>query len=542
VYPHNFPSLVEGELLPLVFIGAGLSWPRIGPARELANRIAAKVTLKCLGATACDPKDMADCLYCVTQARLTILESAANSTMHPRLRLAEELGVLDDPIWQGQVDLPSSRNYPRHRVMARLVADRRVEAIVCLNWDCFLEAALDAIGLRLDGQKDERPGPIQSYVVVIGDSIHPPSSEGTFRLIKPHGCARNLEKCRINSPMKAPIFKVTQADLSDLQQSVKNETKDVTDEIRLAWKGRPIATLGWSSGEKYLLELAAANKSYSPSSIEDVLSVVSKEWSHEELALYQGSTKEKSYFEISGDSGLKGTDRLTLWVYGRFALRHLQLHASDPAVITPLGDLVTELKVFTPDHLVSRFCDDFLPTWCRLCWRLGAITYFDAKKEILSPTLIPMVPRDWHVPFGTHQGDGPSARRDLQSGSRLLIALAKAEGLAWDFSPFSGGLWNEQQCMLVIPIPAFSALDTTTPSGIQPMIAEFRRSNDFCRIRVIRLLALTADGVKLSPTDQARLQNFYSPLIAGILRTLRFSVDENGSPKTFELIELDSLG
>ena len=127
----------------------------------------------------------------LAEAVLNSLISGGRSDSESRLWLADELGMLDDRRWFGETGLSLSGNTPRHRAIARFAVEDRLKAIVSLNWDTLLEAALDSVGLA-EGVTPPRPWRVTARVSAI-DDIHMPhlGYANIFPVIKPHGCGRS---------------------------------------------------------------------------------------------------------------------------------------------------------------------------------------------------------------------------------------------------------------------------------------------------------------------------------------------------------------
>lgn len=221
--PHHFPSLVEGPVQAVIIVGAGFSDPDVPIVSLLKDKLA------------CVANDLGvvlnDDFHVLAESILDKLSNNGKSDSESRLWLAESLGLLNDRRWFGEIGLPLSGNTPRHRAIARFAVEKRLRAIISLNWDALLETALESVGLA-NGAKVPRPWDVTAHASVVEDSHLPSlSSVHVFPVIKPHGCVRDLEKVkrkfRLNGSVLSVVFKVTQSDLKDLPNVQRSVDKKV---------------------------------------------------------------------------------------------------------------------------------------------------------------------------------------------------------------------------------------------------------------------------------------------------------------------------
>jgi hypothetical protein len=545
-YPHHFPSLIKDvKRSPILIIGAGLSRPMLGSTEELAETLAQKLT----SPPACkahavgkvcpyEGKPTGNCLYCVAEARLSELEKN-NGNCHPLFRLAEELGLFELQTWHGDADLLLGRNYAKHRAIARLAADGRFNTIVCLNWDCFLEAALDAVGLVRNRVNEDHPGKIGGFAVIVGDDQHPPACMGIFRLIKPHGCVINLYEQRANNQGKKPVLKIT---YDDLLSTVSSVNHDVTQEILLGWKGRPLITSGWSGSEPYLKDIADHIKSdCADLDVKDKLSVIDLVWqgNHDHLAMCYGTTKELSFFEVA-PAGKANIDHLWMSVYTRYAIQKMRGYTADEvkeqldAFLSGSRETATEKW-----EVAMQFCDDFLPSWCRLCWRLGAVLCYRNDQTQIPPNRIPLVPRDWHVPFDTKVGTAPDQRPDLRAAGTLLMKLLELSDNRWRLDIFPGGLWRKDDGLMLLPVPTFFPIEMRVDlSGLKPQIEEISRYHPFSEIQSIRLLLITAGDAAEPRQDELIIRAFSSALRQVLPLEALLPLSKDDDFKSFDAVDI----
>lgn len=155
--PHHFPSLVEGPVQAVIIAGTGLSAPDAPTVTLLKDKL--DCVANDLGVV------LNDDFYVLAEAILDKLTDNGKSDSESRLWLSEELDMLDDRRWFGEIGLPLSGNTPRHRALARFVVEERLHGIVSLNWDALLEAALDSVGLT-EGESLSRPWKVTKYARV----------------------------------------------------------------------------------------------------------------------------------------------------------------------------------------------------------------------------------------------------------------------------------------------------------------------------------------------------------------------------------------
>lgn len=468
--PHYFPSLIDEPTTQIVLIaGAGLSVDYVPILKELENKL--NTVAQGLGINpAGDFYELAD----------TVLTSRVNSGMSDadsRLWLAEELGLLDDRCWFGETGLPLSGNTPRHRAIARFAVEKRLRAIVSLNWDTLLEAALDSVGLA-DGHRPARPWAITARVSVIDDSHLPQlASSHIFPVVKPHGCVRNLEQTRRQSrstEVTPPvIFKLTKSELDKFpgtQSLVDQKVQNYLSEC-------PLFAIGWRASEGYLRNTVIKTAKAVHHAKSDSFTLASRSWypnasypnetSHDEIVAAYSKTKPDAFAEVGNAAQL---DCLLLWLQARYALNKIIL-ASPVQDQAPIQSVLQQLDQPVHGHVILRWADSWLPTWVRLCWRIGVMQGNDPHtNQKIESWDIPVMPRDVHVPFGGMSVE----RRDLLAAAKLLVVLGSALS-EFDFEKFPGGFWLPVRRTLYIPLPGWrEATQTVDLAALKPLIEELR--------------------------------------------------------------------
>jgi len=488
--PHRFPSLVDEPTTQTVIIaGAGLSVGYVPIADDLKSNLD-KAAQK-LGIV------LVDGFYELAEAVLESVVNSGKSDADSRLWLAEALGLLDDRRWFGETGLPLSGNTPRHRAIARFAVERRLRAIVSLNWDTLLEAALDSVGLT-DGDRAPRPWGITARVSIVDDTHLPHLSHAhIFPVIKPHGCVRNLEQARrqFRSTGTTPpvIFKLTQSELDNLptgQKLVNNKVEGYLSEC-------PLIAIGWKASECYLRNTVINTAQTVHRTELDAFTLVSRSWylNHDDIVNAYNKTKLGAFAEVGNPEQL---DCLFLWVQARYALNRLIGASSGPNQAAIL-QLLQELDQPVPGHFILRWVDSWLPTWVRLCWRAGVMQGNDPyTNKSIEPWDIPVMPRDVHVPLGTMTGE----RRELKAAAKLLDALS-SDLSRFDFERFPGGFWVAETRSLYIPLPGWQgAAQAADLAALKPLI-EALRGLGF--VRNIQLVWLDTEATPPSQTDRDQL-------------------------------------
>lgn len=494
--PHCFPSLIDEPTTQTVIIcGTGLSAPNAptvdGLKGEL-DRIA-----QVLGVV-----PNVD-FYVLAEAVLRSLISGGRSDSEGRLWLAEELGLFNDRRWFGETGLPLSGNTPRHRAIARFAVEDRLKAIISLNWDTLLEAALDSVGLA-EGITSPRPWRITARVSAIHDTHMPNLGHANiFPVLKPHGCVRNIEQARRQFRLtgKTPdiIFKLTQAELTQLPAGQK---KLIDQEVQGYVAKCPLIAVGWKATEGYLRNTIIRTAQAAQHANADAFTLASRSWYpnekckdtfHDEIAAAYSKTKYEAFAECGDQAGQPSMDCLFQWLQARYALSRLMAASLAPHKVV-LQQLLQQLDQPVHGQFILRWVDSWLHTWVRLCWRAGVVQGSDPHNGLeIEPWDIPIMPRDVCVPLGTMTG----VRRELKAAAKLLFVLGDDLG-RFNFEKFPGGFWDANTCCLFIPLPGWrGAAQPTDLAALKPLV-EALRGLGF--VRDIYLVWLDNED---TPPDQA---------------------------------------
>jgi len=469
IVPHCFPSLIDGPAQVVIISGTGLSAPNVPTVEGLKIRL--DKIAQDLGVTPVED------FYVLAEAVLDSYVDTGKSDAESRLCLAEALGMLDDRRWFGEIGLPLSGNTPRHRVIARFAVEERLGAIVSLNWDTLLEAALDSVGLA-DGNGPVRPWRITAHASVVNDThLGLLSKTHVFAIIKPHGCVRNLEKarreCRSTGKCPPVTFKLKKSELDRLLDGQTNV--DMKVQSYLAY---PLIAVGWRAAERYLRDTIINTARDVPHAESDAFTLASRSWYpkikddqkfHDEIGIAYSKTKLEAFAEV-GNLGKPSLDCLFQWLQARYALNKLM--ASSPTNQDTLHQFLQQLdKPPVHDHFILHWVDSWLPTWVRLCWRAGVMSgYNPYTNQKIEPWDIPVMPRDVHVPWGTMTCE----RQELQAAAKLLAVLGN-DLSRFDFEKFPGGLWDANTRTLYIPLPGWKG--TSQPAdlaALKPLVEALR--------------------------------------------------------------------
>jgi hypothetical protein len=489
--PHRFPSLIDEPTTQTVLIaGAGLSFGYVPIVEELKGKL--DQAAKKLGI---NPNGD---FYELAESVLNNLTCGGKSDADSRLWLAEELGLLDDRRWFGERGLPLSGNTPRHRAIARFAVEERLKAIVSLNWDTLLEAALDSVGLA-EGVRSPRPWKITAHGSVVENAhITRLANANVFPVIKPHGCVRNLEQARrqFRSTGTTPpvIFKLTQSELDHLPAGQTLVDKKVEGYLSEC----PLIAIGWKAREGYLRNTVAKTAKAVQHIEQDAFTLVDLFWdqNHTEIATAYGKNNNEAFAEVNADAQ-PTIDCLFQWLQARYALNKLM--ASSPANQATLQLFLQQLDQPVLGHFILRWVDSWLPTWVRLCWRAGVMQGNDPHtNKNIEPWDIPVMPRDVHVPLGTMTGE----RRELKAAAKLLAALG-SDLSRFDFKKFPGGLWNAKTRSLSIPLPGWRG--TAQPADLAALdpLVEALRGLGF--VRDINLVWLDTVDTPINQTYRDQL-------------------------------------
>lgn len=498
--PHLFPSLIEGPTQVVLVAGTGLSTPNAPTVDDLKGRL--DQVAQTLGVIPTGD------FYELAEAVLkSLIVSQGRPDSESRLWLAEKLGMLDDRQWFGGVGMPLSGNTPRHRALARFAVEKRLRAIVSLNWDTLLEAALDSVGLADCQPRSPRPWEVTAHARVVEDN-HIPNigSVHVFPVIKPHGCVRDLKdarrRFRLTGVIQSVTFKLTKLELESLlaRQTLVDQT------VQGYVAQCPLIAVGWKATEGYLRNAIIATAKKVQHTTSDAFTLVSRSWYpnaksgetyHADIATAYGRAEPES-FARAGNLGGPTLDCLLQWLQARHAFSRLIAAASPPQTAV-LQHKLQQLAQPNFNDPILAWTDSWLPTWVRLCWKSGVMTGIvdPITGQKIEPWDIPITPRDIHVPLGGLSVE----RRDLQAAGKLLVALGNDLG-RFNFERFPGGFWDAIIRCLYVPLPGWRG--TAQPAdlaALKPLVEALRGMGFVQKIQLVWL-----DSGNTPPEQQLRHQ------------------------------------
>ena len=261
---HDFPYWSDpkaDDTPPVLIVGAGLSAPMVPLPSWLATDYADRQDQieRALGihTGVVITRGKAEDLYrwagcCIAELRK--LDGATEDWA--KRRLVNAMGLLEDARFAANASVPLRGTTPRHRVLARLAREGRIYSMWSLNWDLWLEAAFDAVGLiRSNLAPIEAAIGLPSAWIKSYQAWLPPNSptakQYSITLYKPHGCIRALYE-GTNS-----TFRITDAELKeDAPENVKNQ-------LQTELNRKPVCAMGWGATEENLQKIfmACANAS-----------------------------------------------------------------------------------------------------------------------------------------------------------------------------------------------------------------------------------------------------------------------------------------
>ena len=495
--PHRFPSLIDGRAQVVLIAGSGLSTPNVPTVHALKGRLTE--IAQSLGTSVDVSQDHDDYFYRLAEAVLGVLKDAGKKDSDSRVWFAEQLGILDSRRWFGEIGLPLSGNTPRHRALARFAVEKRLRAIVSLNWDTLLETALDSVGLA-DGPESLRPWDVTARATIIDDTHVPLLAAGNvFPVIKPHGCVRNLEKLRREGQLTGVIppvtFKFTQSELASLPEGQTRVDKKVECYVSEC----PAIAIGWRATEDYLRNTIVATATAVQRTEQDAFTLIDLCWHqhHSEIANAYRQQPDDAFARVN-EGSWPTTDNLLQWLQARYALTRL-IAASTLPERAPLLKLLQELEQPIAGNPVVGWVDGWLHAWVRLCWRVGVMQGVDPHTgQKIEPYDIPAMPRDIHVPLGGMS----TVRLDLQVAARVLIAISNNPGPI-DFLLFPGGMWDANSGCLYLPLPGWRRrAQPAELAALKPFIEALRGRLGF--VQTIKLIMLEVGDAL--PDEQLRLQ------------------------------------
>jgi len=470
---------------PVVIVGAGLSYGLVPTAQQLANEVADNkgAIEHSLGVSCSIVPTKPQELYQWAASCLVQLEAKGMSKTAAKRLLADTIGVTFDARFLAKTNIPSRGTTTRHRVLGRLAREGRIHAIWSFNWDCWLEAALESVGLRrgprfLATMVAPVNWKLQYQVWVDGLRVSP--TIDLLPLFKAHGCARALHGGDGDFVISYDEMCV------HLPDQPRGRVDRLTNDLTERWT----VTVGWSATEQYVQQLLSEMKANSL--LSNRLTVIDINPHQEELSRvcdhYSTTSSIAGVKVFPGEQGT--TDDLFFWIQIKRGLAALQWACSGLRdYVSSLETLGANVPPFDSAKMIAfwqgSFLDSWLPIWLRTCFLIGAQDL--GTNDEYRVDVLPTEQRDAHIPWCGDQID----RKDLKSAAMLLLRLASITGTSrpWDFETFPGGLWDRRRQLLVLPVPYWTPLSKISAISLKPLL-ESAHWYDKARIRSLAILPL----------------------------------------------------
>ena len=524
--PHTFPSLLGATSSPVLILGAGASYEFVPTSEELfLNKCRrAEEKLGCCSQIDFDNPSDNDNLYSWAESIISELEQKGEAV--PKLRMAEELELLSDSRWRPLVSCRALQTLERHRVIARFVREARWKAIWSLNWDTYLETALESIGIYPDTDSAVIDFPWTSKYKTFVTEDDYLGADDVFKLHKPHGCVRSLidaKKALKNgnpdgiAEKLSERFLITKSEMASVAQRFTNQDCNFYANIREVFSGRSLYTLGWkASTEGYLLEFLELISSQLRTESEDALCVISRTFytagGHGRLATIYDRSEAQSHIKPADASELDG---LFLWLQARYMLGKLMNWASDAQNAT-VREIFDSINSPDPDtqRLIYDWADCFLPAWMRLCWRAGLVQCRDRNDQLMKPHNIRLETPDEHIPLSLTPNPD---RIDLRSSIPILLSLI-GEDANLDLRKYPGGIYRAKDSTLIVPLPGWTTKYNDI-GGVKPLLEEVKQNRGFGYVEKIAVLPVGYDSAPV--VDDA--QHMLPQKLSHMLNTLAFA-------------------
>jgi hypothetical protein len=511
----------ENQSPPALIIGAGFSAPQVRLPVQLAAHYAKQQTEieKKLGiATSFDFKLDAtgklnpDDLYCwAGQCVEELINLTGEKREAAKRRFINAIGLLEDQEFAATANIPLRGTTPRHRVLARLAREGCIYSLWSLNWDLWLEAAFEAVGLVRkvsvhQNFSDELPTDWKKSYQVFLPSDPPNANNSCIPLYKPHGCIGAF------SAQTNDTFKITKTELEE------DVPKPVQDSLYAQLNGKPVCAIGWGATEGNLQKIFKDCADKSQLKLGN-LTIVSLSWNdgaettdsrHSKLA--ENFAQDATNTLCAVQRNTPGTtDDLMQWIQAFRTLRRFKIvvTALDPTNTAVLQQLEKQLEIFKEPIFLGHssgwalsWLDTFVPVWSRVCFSLKALVF--QKDADVPISALPMMRRDEHIPLN----DNTTKRWDILSAAHLysiLLSIDTATQSELDFETFPGAFWHLPTRSLLIPIPMWGAVGDISLAAIKPLM-ESRHWNGMSRVKGICLL-LVKGGVSAAahPNEPDRL-------------------------------------
>lgn len=493
--PHDFSEFFkESSPAPAIFFcGSGFSFKLVDSVWDLLRKCSdAALKLNC-SSLECTEENEEQYLYLWAQdIEGQLLQ---NGELYPKLKIAKALGLMDDDRWLGETGtkIPLSAHSARHRVAARFARDKVWQHFWTLNWDCFLEKALECVGFQYNDDStrtSDVPWSIHYLTFITVNDVRNTGNE--IVIYKPNGCVNALFKAENsialgnNTEALSFIerFLITQSELTQRDNTLPaNQTVWANLQTDLEW--RLLLAIGWSMSEKYLKDIvkSARNEKNKEEQKLTIVDVTFNNDGHTEVSNYYKLPKQNVFVDVSGQMN---ANQFFLWLQAKYVIHKFKaLDVSGVENLEPYTENPEQKNSFI------EYSDSFLPAWTRLCSRSGLVEWVHNGSPIAAEK-INMEVADYYIPMSTNL-----LRPDLRGAANLILQIIQSnKGETWNFRKVPGCLWNEEKGNLVIPLPAWSGDDSINKlRAFSPLAKEVDNIKGF--IRRLSILPVHYDNGKI---------------------------------------------
>lgn len=456
--PHQFEKLTSREENVVVMIGAGMSYGLVPMANELKQSLELVTNNLSIEddelLTENDPYKYAD----------IVLKHIPNQD---KLVLVQNMGIINNPKWFAKVGLPLRGTTPRHRVVARFARENLLYEIWNYNWDTILESAFEAVGFTR-GRKDEINQPWNTLfdTIITDDDFTATPTDGFFKIYKPHGCLQAMEKAQelqMSNPDEskkiADRFMIGQNELSINEQWTEQEPGRTFLSLMHTSLNHHVLIVGWKVEEGYINNKLSKGMQ-SIQAKREHLSIIDPKFNdkgHVTICERYNLSEDDTYIAVNSPQTDLTTNNLFLALQTKYSLKQLLKNTDEESdEWKTIQNVLTQCDLGNAKNTLLSWADDFLPAWIRLCWRTGHL-----KVRNFNPYDIRLEKQDVHVPYDGIVG---TRRIDMEMAATIFHYIQNSK-INWDFSTFSGGLWDYENTRLVIPLPnaTFSSLHVIKP-------------------------------------------------------------------------------
>jgi hypothetical protein len=542
---HNFPywSAPGTTAAPALIIGAGLSTPMVPLPACLCQEYAAKqaqIEANLSISTGYTFTGAADDLYQWSEVCVQKIVDATGATEGTaKQQLLAELDISSDERFSANASVPIRGTTPRHRVLARLAREGSIHSMWSLNWDLWLEAAFEAVGINRNGKpatwaSSKLPAAWVTKYEVWLPTIEPapPTASQTITLYKPHGCVQALYE-RTND-----TFRITAKELKEPAASC------VSKRLEAQVCEKPVVAIGWGATEGNLMDVF--EECHSAQTLTGGLTVVGLEWNdgggtngngHKKLAGFFQQEESATLCKVK-KTGWGTTDDLMQWIQ---ALRSLcRFHDGAKAVCShePLLQLLqTHIATFSqpvfsthPLGWALSWFDSFFPVWSRLCFSVGAVVF--RRDGDVPSHAIPLVLRDAHIPLV----DGTTNRFDLASAAWMYSEIdAGGLGAQLDFESYPGAFWMPTVRTLLVPVPLWACAESISLAALKPLV-ESRHWGNLNRVEKVCLVGIDYHSPNKGPDLDSSSTAGWKQTFCSLMK-----LGAHAQPAQLDFIELHQL-